>query len=231
LGSNPFTGKVASNYDKFFETPFGRVVFSLERELLLKGLSKYLSGSSLEVGCGTGIWMKVFRDAGFPEPVGLDLSYDMLLQARKKELRKLVRGSALYLPFREDTFDLTYFVTSLEFISDRKKAFLEALRVSRKSLAVAFLNKYSLLNVFRMAKSLFVSSIYSPSSFLTIEEIKTLASYASSVGRKGLKLEKFLTTLNFSIGSFVNESIERKVGFNSPFGAFGLAVFRVVRWS
>jgi len=231
LESNPFKGEKASEYDLFFQTNYGRVVYSLEKELLLKGLSDYLRGNSLEVGCGTGIWMKTFKEEGFKEPVGLDISYDMLVHAKRKGLKNLVMGTALRLPFRDDTFDLTYFVTSLEFIVDRERALLEATRVSKKAVAVVFLNKYSLLNIYRIVKSYFSKSTYSPSSFLTIDGLKKLASFVSSVGRKGLKLEKFLTTINLSVGNFIEESLERKFGFELPFGAFALAVFRVVRWS
>jgi len=229
--SNPFTGKVAREYDRFFETPFGASVKRMEGELLLSVLSGFREGALLEVGCGTGVWMEFLKERGFREPVGLDLSMDMLLQAKKKGLRKLVNGTALNLPFPNDSFDLTYFVTSLEFITDRKRALLEAVRVSRSGLVVAFLNRYSLLNIYRQLKAIFGNSVYSSSHFLTREELKKLARYVNGAGRKRLKLEKFLTTLNLTFGSFVKEEWERKLGFNLPFGAFGVALFKVERWS
>lgn len=229
--SNPFTGKVAREYDRFFETPFGATVKRMEGELLLSVLSGFREGALLEVGCGTGVWMEFLKERGFREPVGLDLSMDMLLQAKKKGLRKLVNGTALNLPFPNDSFDLTYFVTSLEFITNRKRALLEAVRVSRSGLVVAFLNRYSLLNIYRQLKAIFGNSVYSSSHFLTEEELKKLARYVNGAGRKRLKLEKFLTTLNLTFGSFVKEEWERKLGFNLPFGAFGVALFKVERWS
>ena len=229
--SNPFTGKVAREYDRFFETPFGATVKRLEGELLLRVLSDFRSGELLEVGCGTGVWMEFLRENGFVEPVGLDLSMDMLLQAKKRGLKKLVNGTALHLPFPADSFDLTCFITSLEFISDRKGALLEAARVSRKGILVAFLNRYSLLNLYRWFKSLFGSSVYSPYTFITKSELEKLARYVNEVGRKRLKLEKFLTTLNLTLTNFVKEEWEKRLGFNSPFGAFGVALFKVERWS
>ena len=155
----------------------------------------------------------------------------MLLQAKKKGLKKLVNGTALKLPFPDDSFDLTYFVTSLEFITDRRGALLEAVRVSRKGVAVAFLNRYSLLNLYRQIRSFFGSSTYTSSTFLTREELEKLARYVNGAGRKRLKLEKFYTTLNLTLGTFVKEEWERKLGFNLPFGAFGVVLFKVERWS
>ncbi len=225
--SNPFTGKAAWEYDRFFETSFGATVKKLEGELLLKVLSPFRGGDLLEVGCGTGVWMEFLKKNGFTEPVGLDLSMDMLLQAKKKGLKKLVNGTALKLPFPDDSFDLTYFVTSLEFITDRKRALLEAARVSRKGILVAFLNRYSLLNLYRWFKSNFGSSVYSLSTFITKSELEKLARYVNEAGRKRLKLEKFLTTLNLSLGTFIKEEWERELGFNSPFGAFGVVLFKV----
>lgn len=229
--SNPFTGKVAKEYDSFFETEFGKTVKKLEGELLLKALYPFKGGELLEVGCGTGIWMDFLKSKGFPEPVGLDLSVDMLLEAKKKGLKKLINGTALELPFLDDSFDLTYFVTSLEFITDKRRALLEAARVSKKGILVAFLNRYSLLNLYRELKSLFGSSVYSSSNFLTKEELLSFGRYVNEVGRKRLKLEKFYTTLNLTLGTLVREEWERKLGFNLPFGAFGVALFKVQRWS
>lgn len=231
MGNNYFTGKEAEKYDNFFKTPFGKSVFSLERELLMKELSEYFSKNCLEVGCGTGVWMEAIKETGFPEPVGVDISRDMLKVAKKKGLKNLVQASANSLPFRNDEFDLVFFITSLEFMEDRKGALLEAVRVSKEAVAVAFLNKNSVLNFFRMVKSFFKPSVYRPENLLSLEELQKLVSYVSSVGRKGLKLEKFLTTLNLTFEGFVKESWERAIGFKLPFGAFGLAVFRVLKWS
>jgi len=229
--SNPFTGKVAKEYDNFFETEFGKTVKRLEGELLLKVLYPFKGRELLEVGCGTGIWMEFLKSNGFSEPVGLDLSRDMLFEAKRKGLRKLVNGTALNLPFLDDSFDLTYFVTSFEFITDKRRALLEAARVSKEAVLVAFLNRNSLLNLYREVKSFFKDSLYSSSSFITKEELLSLVRYVNEVGRKRLKLEKFYTTLNLTIGTFVREEWERKLGFNLPFGAFGVALFKVQRWS
>ncbi len=230
--SNPFHGNVAQNYDSFFETPFGKTVFKLEREVLLEILSPLRGSSFLEIGCGTGVWMDLLKREGFGEPVGVDISLDMLFQAREKGLSNLVNGTALMLPFPDNSFDVSCFITSLEFITDRKRAFLEAVRVSRRNILVAFLNRFSALNLYRQLKSFFSGkSIYSSRSFLTKGELEHLARYARKIGRKRVYLEKFFTTLNLTIGNFTNEQVERKLGFKLPTGAFGVALFKVEQWN
>jgi len=229
LANNPFKGKRALSYDSFFETPFGRKVKRLEGELLLKELEDFKEGELLEVGCGTGIWMKFLVENGFREPTGLDISEDMLRVARKKGLRKLVRGTGTLLPFRDSSFDASLFITSLEFMVDRKRALLEAARVSKKAVIVGFLNGHSLMNLVRRVRSFFTESSYSAAKFLTVDEIERMARWVGAVSNLSLRVESFRTTLNFSIDGFVNQELERKLGFNLPFGAFGLIKFKVIR--
>jgi len=227
LGSNPFYGKVARKYDSFFKTEFGGKVFNLEKELLLKLLKGKEDRKILEVGCGTGIWMKTLIDEGFKEPIGLDISPDMLNVAREKGLKKLIRGDACSLPFKKNSVDVVLFMTSLEFISDRRKAFAEAVKVAREAVVVGFLNKYSLLSAYRYLKSLFKTTAYRGAYFLSIDEIKDFAKFAREVTGKIVTFDTFYSTLNLSVDGFVNEELERKIGFSLPTGGFGIVRFRV----
>ena len=216
---NLFSGKKAREYDRFFETAYGRTVFELEKELLLKVLNR--KETLLEVGCGTGIWMETLKKEGFSEPIGLDISRDMLEIAREKGLRKLVLGNAEILPFKPNSVDTTLFITSLEFMKNRKKAFLEAVRVTRKSVVVAFLNRYSVLSLYRFLRSLYRKSVYKAANFLTIDEVKQLARYAREILRdKIIAVDKIHSTLNLTIDGFVSRELEETIGFNSPFGGF-----------
>ncbi len=229
MGSNPFFGERAFKYDLFFKTPFGRAVKELEGELLIKELREFKGRELLEVGCGTGIWIEYLREKGFGEPVGLDISKDMLKVAREKGLKRLVAGSGTHLPFRENTFDAVYFMTSLEFMVDKKRALLEAARVSRGAVVVGFLNAHSILNLCRRVKGLFKESSYSAGEFLTKEEIVKMARLVGEVSGYLLKVESFKTTLNFSVDGFVKPEIERRLGENLPTGGFGIIKFRIVK--
>ncbi|ADY73227.1 Methyltransferase type 11 [Desulfurobacterium thermolithotrophum DSM 11699] len=223
---NPFFGKVAEKYDMFFETSYGKAVFELEKQLLLKVLSR--ENSLLEVGCGTGFWSKVLIEEDFKEPTGIDISKDMLAIAKKKGLKKLVLGNAEFLPFKSDSFDTAFFVTSLEFIKNKKRAFVEAVRVSRKSVVVAFLNRYSFLCLYRALRSFFKESIYTPGNFLTVDEVKNLSKYAGSVLKEKFLIPgKLHSTLSLSIDGFVNKKWEELIGFDTPFGGFTVLKFYI----
>jgi len=229
LGSNPFYGERALKYDLFFKTAFGRAVKELEGELLVEALKEFKGRELLEVGCGTGVWLEYLKEQGFKEPVGLDISRDMLKVAKAKGLRKLVEGSGAHLPFRKSSFDAVYFMTSLEFMVEKREALLEAARVSRKAVVVGFLNSFSLLNLYRKVKGLFKESVYSAGSFLSREEILKMARWVGEVSRYSLRVESFKTTLNFSVDGFVNPKVERLVGQELPTGGFGIIKFRVIK--
>jgi ubiquinone/menaquinone biosynthesis C-methylase UbiE len=227
LGSNPFYGKVARKYDSFFKTEFGGKVFNLEKELLLKLLKGKEDRKILEVGCGTGIWMKTLIDEGFKEPIGLDISPDMLNVAREKGLKKLIRGDACSLPLKKNSVDVVLFMTSLEFISDRRKAFAEAVKVAREAVVVGFLNRYSLLSVYRYFKSLIKSTTYRKANFLSLDEVRNFARFAREVTGKIVTFDTFYTTLNLCVDGFLKEEVERRLGFNLPVGGFGIVYLRV----
>jgi len=227
LENSPFCGRVAKEYDSFFETEFGRKVFNLEKELLLKILKGKRNKEILEVGCGTGIWMKTLINEGFKEPIGIDVSLDMLIIAKKKGLRKLIKGDACCLPFARDSVDIVLFMTSLEFINDARKAFVEAVKVAREAVIVGFLNRYSLLSAYRYLKSLFKTTTYKKANFLSVDEIRNFARFAREVTGKVITFDTFYTTLNLCVDGFLNEEIERKLGFNLPVGGFGIVRFGV----
>ncbi|MEO2069032.1 MAG: class I SAM-dependent methyltransferase [Desulfurobacteriaceae bacterium] len=221
-----FHGKRVLEYDNFFKTNFGKKVFNLEKEILLKVLDK--KDSILEVGCGTGIWLETLKREGFKKLYGVDISQDMLKLAKKKGLKNLVLGNAEDLPFKEDSFDTTVFITSLEFIDDKKKAFLEAVRVSRESVIVAFLNKLSILSLYRRVYSLFRDSYYNQIEFLTLEKVDRLRKYAREILRdKVIIKHSTYSTLNFAFNGFVNEKLEKVVGLKSPFGTFTVIKFTI----
>ncbi|TCK06677.1 class I SAM-dependent methyltransferase [Phorcysia thermohydrogeniphila] len=227
MESNAFCGKVAEEYDSFFETEFGKKVFSFERELLLKVLEDKRDKEILEVGCGTGIWIKTLVEEGFKEPIGIDISEDMLRVARRKGLKKLVRGDAHHLPFKKNSVDVVLFITSLEFIGDGRKAFVEAVKVAKEAVVVGFLNKYSLLSAYRYFKSLLKATAYRKANFLSLDEIKSFARFAREITDKIVTFDTFYTTLNLCVDGFLSDRIERKLGFNLPIGGFGVVRFRV----
>lgn len=137
----------AARYEGWFRTRAGHFAFLAEKRLLNRLISGWprRSQSLLEVGCGTGMFLENFWEAGF-DVTGLDSSQEMLSVARSRLGHKadLHFGQAGALPFDDREFDFVVMLTVLEFLPAPLEALEEARRVARKGLLVAFLNSHSL---------------------------------------------------------------------------------------
>lgn len=100
----------------------------------VEGLRAFVSEhrwrSLLEVGVGTGRIAQPLVEEGL-DVTGLDASRGMLRRAAGKGLPRLVQGSAIRLPFRDATFDVSLFVHVLHILEDPGSGLSEAARVSR----------------------------------------------------------------------------------------------------
>jgi SAM-dependent methyltransferase len=169
-----FDERVAIHYEAWYKTPEGRRADELEKTVLgwlLRGLPR--SGSVLEVGCGTGHFCRWLSDEGLAV-VGLDLSAAMLVEARVMGSVPLVRGDARRLPFADGAFDLTAFITTLEFLEQPRETLAEALRVARRGLVLGVLNRWSLLGLQRRLAGLFRRTVYDAAHFYGVGELKRL---------------------------------------------------------
>ncbi len=90
-------------------------------------------GTVLDLGCGTG-FVSSFLPSGC-EPVGLDLSKEMVALYRERFGRGIV-GDAEELPFKDRSFDYVMSNFSLHW-TDVKRSSHEALRVARKGVGIA----------------------------------------------------------------------------------------------
>jgi ubiquinone/menaquinone biosynthesis C-methylase UbiE len=140
---NPFTNpQVVSGYESWYESSGARAD-RLEKSLLRKLLGWFPNAHSiLEVGCGTGHFTRWLESRGF-WVVGLDLAAPMLAEADQLGTHTCVHADALRLPFKTDAFDLSAFLTTLEFLADPVSALTEARRVSRQGLVVGAINRNS----------------------------------------------------------------------------------------
>jgi len=95
---------------------------------------------ALELGCGTGVFLERVAATGATVH-GIDLSSDLLAQARQKAGNlpnvALVRGNAEALPFGDATFDLVYGSSILHHVH-LEAALREAHRVLRSGGTLAF---------------------------------------------------------------------------------------------
>lgn len=96
---------------------------------------KYLKENQfiLDIGCGTGKFLEI-AELEWTNPIGLDISENMLEQAQKKASKRknpfvLIRGSITALPLKKDSFDIvsSFLVLSELLSNDVEMAIKEAL--------------------------------------------------------------------------------------------------------
>jgi len=174
-------------YEAWFETREGAFAFSQERRLLERLMSPWPRRGQklLEVGCGPGIFLKVFWEAGF-DVTGLDSAPFMLKRARERlgPHAAFHLGQAEHLPFDDNEFDFVALLTVLEFCSESARALLEAARVARKGIIVSFLNRHSFYYL-EEVKSKGKSGSLSKAHWFTCREMRRLL--FSCVGSKPLQ--------------------------------------------
>jgi len=91
----------------------------------------------LEVGSGTGIWLNMLHPLT-DGLYGLDYSMGMIAQARKQLAPlKLSRGSAVRLPYQNNTFELVYCVDAIHHFGDHRAFLNEAFRALKPGGALA----------------------------------------------------------------------------------------------
>lgn len=217
-----FTGEAASYYDRWFETPAGRYARELEDELLLAVAGDVRGRRVLDVGCGTGLHLRLFADGG-AAGVGLEPSREMLERARERLAgdAHLVQGRAEALPFRDGAFDAVAMITSLEYVGDARAALAEAARVCRRRLVVAVLNALSLSSAVRRIRRNVKATLFRAVRFYEPRELRralrpyavgpvTVAStlHLFPIHRVGLEralaaLDRWLTRRNWLLGAFL----------------------------
>jgi len=120
----------------------------------------------------------------------------MLQEARKRSDKEFIRGNADDLPFGEKSFDGTLYLTSLEFLSDYKKALEGASRVLKEKgrLLIMLLNPESEYFKSHMVKE---DSYFNRMKHRNLDEIKEFASGYFSVESEyflGIKGEEIFPT-------------------------------------
>jgi ubiquinone/menaquinone biosynthesis C-methylase UbiE len=134
-------------YDRWFETPTGRLVKKYESALLLELLNPQPGERILDVGCGTGVFTQDVLACG-AIVTGIDLSVPMLQRAIERTGDAGFTGlcaDMCALPFPDDSFDKVFSMTAIEFVADAGRAVAELDRVARKGgcVVVTTLNSLS----------------------------------------------------------------------------------------
>ncbi len=190
-------------YEKWYETKEGLYFDRREKELIIEMINPELGESLIEIGCGTGHflkWLKTFE----LKLTGIDSSKTMIEYASKNLDRdiKLKVEDAKNLSFKDNSFDIAVFITTLEFLDNPGRAIKEALRISKKRVFIGFLNKLSLLAIKHRIKGLFKDSIYNKATFYSVFQI-----------------EKIIRSINDEI-KVTTRGIKTKLGSGSLYSPF-----------
>lgn len=140
--------KVKKYYDTFssqYDTNRTGKYFSFINEMESQTVIRYGEDKKiLEVGCGTGLILnKVNKLAKLS--VGIDISEKMLNIASRKGLN-ITLADAVNLPFKDESFDITFSFKVLPHIPDIRRAISEITRVTKKKglLILEFYNPLSI---------------------------------------------------------------------------------------
>ena len=135
-----------ATYEAWYHTPRGRWIGDREFILLQSLLRTRKGGSLLDVGCGTGHFSRRFARLGL-SVTGIDPDPAVLRFARTQGSDvHYMQGNAQELPFSDNAFDYMIAVTSLCFIDEPLLVLQEMWRVTRHTLVLGLLNRYSLLH-------------------------------------------------------------------------------------
>ncbi|MFQ5642264.1 MAG: class I SAM-dependent methyltransferase [Thiogranum sp.] len=133
-------------YEAWYHTARGRWIAEREFRLLQELLTPEPGATLLDVGCGSGHFSRRFAQHGLAV-TGLDPdSASLAFAGTRGQGIRYLQGSALELPFADNSFDYTSAVTSLCFIPDPVRALQEMWRVTRNAVVLGLLNRHSLLH-------------------------------------------------------------------------------------
>jgi SAM-dependent methyltransferase len=116
---------IAAGYDRrYLINDYSRV-----GEALQSFVGRDLTGRVLEVGCGTGHWLRLLAESG-KRVAGVDASYNMLDYARVQAPgASLAHGRAERLPLIDGAFERLFCINALHHFGDKASFFAEARRV------------------------------------------------------------------------------------------------------
>ncbi|MDY6831387.1 MAG: class I SAM-dependent methyltransferase [Thermodesulfobacteriota bacterium] len=213
-----FDFRDAEAYEKWAENERHTSVIRLQTGLMLDMLRPARGESVLDIGCGTGLIMRVLIDKGL-RVTGIDPSPYMLDVAKKHLGRRacLHRGVAEDLPFDDNAFNHAVLFTTLEFVNDPLQALEEACRVAKDRLFVGVLNRYALISLQRRLKGIFTDTIYNRARFFSVWELTAML--RGLLGNVPIEW-KSVCHLPLSAGRLAQILDASELARRTPFGAF-----------
>jgi len=164
--------RCVKEYDSWYEN---NILF--KNELAALGVLGYPSRSSIEIGVGTGRFAQRLCI-----PFGLEPAKDAAIVAKTRGVNVIV-GKAEQMPITDQSFEWVYFIFSLCFVQNQKKAIEEAVRILKKGgrLVIGFVPKDSPWGKLYAKKGKKGHPLYRYAKFFTP---KQLDSWVESLGLK-----------------------------------------------
>lgn len=126
--------RIYSRFDGGLQKNFENSFSILKKEMEIEGRS------ILDIGSGTGAWSSLFLNNGAGIVQGVDLSEQMILQARKNhpKIKFSLGNGELLSDFNENSFDIVTSSYVLHgFTSDKREKMLKEMkRVTRKHIVI-----------------------------------------------------------------------------------------------
>ena len=118
---------IAANYDRRYAIND----YSGVEEAWLAFVGQDFAGRVLEVGCGTGHWLRLLAERGI-RVAGVDASHNMLDYAHDQAPRAaLAHARAEHLPWATEAFERLFCINALHHFEDKRRFLAEARRVLR----------------------------------------------------------------------------------------------------
>jgi ubiquinone/menaquinone biosynthesis C-methylase UbiE len=207
------------------KTSIGQYIFSRQKELILELVAPRAGERVLDIGCGTGDHLQLFREK-WCQVTGVDCSEEMLEISRRKlgNHAELKLGQAEGLPFSDDEFDIVTMINALEITVNPRQAIAEAIRICRGRVFIGFLNKYSFVGTKQRLKEIFGFPLSEKIRFFSIDEIKAMV--GSLLDSPAIKWGSviYFPTIVYDISTELEELVPHA---RNPLGAFVGLVFPV----
>jgi len=171
-------------YDAWFDSPFGRSAFELEKSCIAC-LCHDFKKPALEIGVGTGRFAEALKIE-----YGVDISRKVLEMAKRRGVL-VVRGSGEALPFPDRSFSTVFIIVTLCFVERPQRVLEEASRVLAKdgSLILGLILRESPWARFYIEKGKMGNVFYKNATFFSFDEVKAM------LAKSGLAIANICSTL------------------------------------
>jgi SAM-dependent methyltransferase len=213
-----FDQKAARLSDERLKTQLGSYIVSRQKELILDLVVPRAGERILDIGCGTGDNLQLFRDK-WCSVTGIDSSAEMLKIARAKhgDHAELILAQAEDIPFSDNEFDIVTIINVLETANDPRKVIAEAIRVCSGRVFIGFLNSYSFAGTKQRLKEISGFPISQKIHFFSLNEMRTIV--RSLIGDADIKWGSVIYFPGIVYNFF--EDLEESFPLEkNPFGAF-----------